>query len=90
LQSDGPNLTDDELRRLVSDLARENELLHARVIEMGNLAEESVGLRVEAELAREAAEEQLRQLLQTRFMRTVQPLRSLYGRLRRRFGREGA
>ncbi len=90
LQPDGPDVTDDELRKLCSDLARENELLHARVVEMTNLAEEAVGLRVEAELAREAAEEQLRLLLQTRSMRWVQPLRRLYGRVRRYFGRAGA
>ncbi len=80
---------DDDLRTLATALARENELLHARVIEISDLAEEAVALQVEAERAQEAAEHELSALLQTRTMRALRPIRVAYGKLRRRFGRAG-
>jgi uncharacterized protein YggE len=79
---DASELTNVELRTLAIELARENELLHARVTEMSDLAEESVALRVEAELAREAAEQELHAVLQTRIMRALRPFRIAYRKLR--------
>lgn len=90
LQSEhGPELSDHDIRMLAVELARENELLNARVVEITELAEEAVAGRVEAERAREEAEQEFHALLQTRAMRMLRPLRSAYGRLRRRFGRVG-
>jgi hypothetical protein len=84
---DASGSADDERHTLAVALARENELLHARVVEMSNLAEEAVALRVEAELAREAAERELKALLNTRTMRALRPLRTAYAKLRQRVGR---
>lgn len=72
---------------MAAELARENELLHARLVEMTDFAEEAVARQVEAERARDDAAHELDALLNTRAMRALRPLRAAYGRLRQRLGR---
>jgi len=86
-RADGPKATGEDLRIFAADLARENELLHARLVEITDLAEEAVARQVEAERAREAVERELDALLHTRSMRVLRPFRAWYGRLRGRLGR---
>jgi hypothetical protein len=86
---DDTELTHDDLIALASDLARENEAVQAKLVEMTSFAEEAVALRVDAERERDEAVQQLQALLNTRVMRAIRPLRVAYGRLRRAFGRPG-
>jgi hypothetical protein len=85
--ADVPEPTGEELRTLAAQLARENELLNARLVEMTAFAEEAVARQVDAERARDEAEGELEALLNTRSMRVLRPLRAAYERLRRRLGR---
>ena len=62
-------------------------MLHARVVEMTEFAEEAVARQVDAERARDDAARELDALLNTRAMRALRPLRDAYGRLRERLGR---
>lgn len=77
-----PDPGEPDLRPLAARLAQENELLHQRVVEMRELAEEAVARQVELEL-------ELQALLNTRMMRGLRPLRVAYGSIRRRLGRGG-
>jgi predicted component of type VI protein secretion system len=82
-----PDSADEDLRALASELAHENQMLHKRLVEMTDFAEEAVARQVDAERARDDAQRELEALLNTRAMRALRPLRAAYGRVRHRLGR---
>lgn len=82
---EGHELSDREVRDLAVQLAHENELLHLRVLEITDLAEEAVAHQVAAEREREATNQELQKLLQTPTMRFLRMLHKPYAKLRRLF-----
>ena len=87
---DGLNLatepTVDELLALIERLDADNEAQRLRLIDAFDWLETAVTQRVSAERNLAAVEAELKALNNTKIMRAVRPLRSIYARLRGRHG----
>jgi hypothetical protein len=85
-----------ELLALVEQLDADNERLRVKALEFGRLVEDAVTAQVAAERANaelrdriEVLDAELQALARTRVLRFTRPLRTVYGRVRRKWGSRG-